>query len=97
MVTHYPQARTKENKQGLHYSNFSGLIHRPPADSQGNNFSTPSISRANPPSWASVLLLPTKNGHSSDNDINDLMIATKSLSCCTFEWFTRHALMIDTG
>jgi hypothetical protein len=52
MALHYPHARSKENKQGLHYSGFSGLIHRPTTDSQGNYFSTRSISRPNPLSWA---------------------------------------------
>jgi hypothetical protein len=34
----YPHKRAKGNKQGLHYSDFSGLAHRSPSDSQGNDF-----------------------------------------------------------
>jgi hypothetical protein len=32
MTTHYPHTAADENKQGLHYSEFSGLIHRPDTD-----------------------------------------------------------------
>jgi hypothetical protein len=33
MATHYPHAHTKENQQGLHYSRFSVVIHKPGIDS----------------------------------------------------------------
>jgi hypothetical protein len=33
MAIHYPHAHTKENQQGLHYSRFSVLIHKPRTDS----------------------------------------------------------------
>ncbi|MEJ2140435.1 MAG: hypothetical protein P8Y61_13505, partial [Gammaproteobacteria bacterium] len=52
MATHYPYAGADGNKQGLHYSGFSGLIHRPGIDSQGKTFSPLPKSRANPRSWA---------------------------------------------
>jgi len=33
MVTHYPHISANENKQGLHYSRFSVVIHKPETDS----------------------------------------------------------------
>jgi len=33
MASHYPHISANENKQGLHYSRFSGLIHKPDTDS----------------------------------------------------------------
>jgi hypothetical protein len=45
MAAHYPHGGADENKQGLHYSGFSGLIHRPGTDSQGKTFPLAKIER----------------------------------------------------
>jgi len=53
MTTHYPHISANENKQGLHYSGFSGVIHSAGTDSQGKSFSVSAKSWANPRSWGS--------------------------------------------
>jgi hypothetical protein len=52
MATHYPHTAADENKQGLHYSRFLGVIHRAATDSKGKFSSHSEKSRTNPRSWA---------------------------------------------
>jgi hypothetical protein len=48
MTTHYPHGVAEGNKQGLHYSAFSPLIHRLGFDLQRKIFSLLAKSGANP-------------------------------------------------
>ncbi len=56
-ASHYPHARTKETKHGLHDSGCWALIHRPAVDLQRDFFATRSKSGANPPRWVNVEML----------------------------------------
>src|SRR5574337_468251 len=55
MAAHYPHANPEGNKQGLHYSRLSAVIHRPAFDFQAKFFAARAESAANPLSLAKNL------------------------------------------